>query len=395
MTSKEFHIGFDLAIQQLNSNLFNRLEEEDRDFIINNAIFQFVNGFLDDSSNNDLNFELSKHYYSEISTLLRDDYLPIENYNDYVLCDFPYENILNSDNTIRNGDLIISGVSYKLVSDLGGVDLSPYGGVVNSPVGASFKCDLGYANYNTLNDSVEFKKGSYLCENPLSNTHKYMNLYEFNNPVDIISESTNPKYKILRSTFEDTNSSLKPLNSISNYKILNLKANIEVGNPLTNSVELELGKEYKLKFADDPIDLSTVGGYSSSIEGVVFQCNISRNFTLPDGVQLIETKTIPVELITTENAYLLNDNKYINPDYFLIAEIVNNKLKIYSDEKIVNYVKMSYVTEPIGIDVENNITSNLPIKSHNKILDLAIALSLTRYNMKNASATGQLQNQQQ
>lgn len=397
MTVKELHIGLDLAFQQLNSNLFNRLEEEDKDFIINDGLVNYVNELVHTPSAQLVTSfsEISTHY-SKIHSLLSYYNLPIiSNEGNYLRCKLPVSNMVNEDGLITAGMIIQDGVTYKVAETGGTLNLSPYGGSPTSSGGAIFKCNLGYVP--VIDNEITLEVGKeYLIENTVEDqSESYFRKYVTvsNIYTDIVYPTT--KYKVLSTPFLLQGCSLIPINSIGFFDILRLEANIETDNVQYDIATIERNKYYKVSCLDNvTVNLSGYGGYSQTTNTVVFKATQSGSVALPLSASLIECKNIPVRIVKNEDVEGELNDSYGVTSSSLIAEILESEVLIYSTDKIVlNYATMAYVKQPAKVSYEYNITSDLPVKSHSELLRYVVAKTTQDYMMKNAAATGQMPQQ--
>jgi len=71
MTVQQLHTGLELALQQVNSNLFNRLEPEEKDYYLNEGVNLYLTSLLEfRSDNNVLSYTDIMSRYSKIHTLI-------------------------------------------------------------------------------------------------------------------------------------------------------------------------------------------------------------------------------------------------------------------------------------------------------------------------------------
>ena len=72
LTVQEMHIGIDLGLQQLNSNLFNKIVPEAKDYAINAVLYQYISGIAEDARNavaNEVTYTEIRKFYNQLEPL--------------------------------------------------------------------------------------------------------------------------------------------------------------------------------------------------------------------------------------------------------------------------------------------------------------------------------------
>lgn len=402
MTIQELHIGLELGLQQLNSNLYNRLENEGKDFILNLAINDYVNGFLSipQSKDNIVSFNSIRDYYSSIYSLLKTYYAPVTSRgSNYIYSVLPEGNEYNEDNLITSGGYLYNDIKYKVVSNTGSSDLSKYGGSVSTAVGDTFTSNLGYASLDGNGHLLFEKYGEiYLVENsiPLTLTIE-TNIYRQNfSPLHLQynivhpQETYYPRYKRVKAIVP-TGLTLIPYNDTNYLDIIRIDAMVDTDNIITTGYTVEKGKYYKLtSFVGNTYpNLSAIGGYSAHALDVIFNCTKTTSL-LNSSVMLTETKFVPVRILKNQDVQTILKNTYGLSSDSLISEIKDNGIYTYhNDETYINYIDVVYVKTPCKVNLQYNITSDLNSKVHSDILNLAIGTTISKYAAKNMAASGQ------
>ena len=71
MTVKEMHIGIDVGIQKLNSNVFRNLEPQEKDWLLNEAVYKFINNRISNKTNAiQQGYQSIQKRYDDIESLL-------------------------------------------------------------------------------------------------------------------------------------------------------------------------------------------------------------------------------------------------------------------------------------------------------------------------------------
>lgn len=406
MTVKQLHIGLELGLQQLNSNLFNRLDPEGRDFILNSAIVDFVNSYINsDPSFSEYLVNNQIPIYSLVKSYVNPIYSRLGN---QVVFNLPYANTVNEDGIVVQNGWLYDGVKYKVVAGVG-EDLSDYGGSTVSSVGEEFVADFGYAAIAGTSISVN-DNDTYIVENPgniangnqvLTPNHSYLqeltaNVW-FYNQVDTVihrtSPVTQPRYKRIKAKLIEA-VQLIPLTNNGLFHLLSIKSNIDTGNVLSGNVTFTKDKYYRVYSLGTGLvcpDLTSVGGYNGTNIGVVFRCTNTSTITLGTGVSVIETRYIPVRLIYSKDIEHIKEYSYSLTQESLIAEIKNNKVYVQCDSNTyINSIETTYIEEPCSVNYEYNVTTDLPTSVHNDIVTLAFNKATGQYAAKNFAAAGQL-----
>ncbi len=402
MTIQELHIGLELGLQQLNSNLYNRLENEGKDFILNLAINDYVNGFLNipQSKDNIVSFNSIRDYYSSIYSLLKTYYAPVSSRgSNYIYSVLPEGNEYNEDNLITSGGYLYNDIKYKVVSGVE-KDLESYGGSPNTSINDVFTANLGYASVNPLNNQVVFhhQNDSYLIENnsPLVITTETNITRGIFNPTKLSYTQTHPqetyypRYKRIKA-YLTKDVQLVPYNDTNYLDIIRIDAMVDTDNIITTGYTVEKGKYYKLtSFTGNTYpNLSAIGGYSAHALDVVFNCTKTTSLT-NSNVMLTETKFVPVRILKNQDVQTIIKNTYGLSSDSLISEIKDGGIYTYhNDETYVNYIDVVYIKTPCKVNYQYNITSDLNSKVHSDVLNLAIAKTISTYAAKNMAASGQ------
>lgn len=394
MTIQELHIGLELGLQQLNSNLYNRLENEGKDFILNLAINDYVNGFLNipQGKDNIVSFNSIRDYYSSIYSLLKTYYAPVNSRgSNYIYSVLPEGNEYNGDNLITFGGYLLDGVRYKVGT--GGYELGEYGGPQLSTYGDVFTCSLGYASFSgQTNQFINLTIGdSYVVDNPgnvVSPYNQFRNSFvSVGNLIQSTPINTYARYKRVKAKFV-SGDTLIPLTDNGYLDIVRIDAMVDTDNTLTGVSTLIKGKYYKVS-TDYGINLSSCGGYTSTMKDVVFLCTSSGTYNLNNTI-LIETKFVPVRILKNQDIQTILKNTYGLGSDNLISEIKDNGIYTYhNDETYVNYIDVVYVKSPAKVNLQYNVTSDLNSKVHSDILNLAIGTTISKYAAKNMAASGQ------
>lgn len=399
MTIDEMHIGIDLGIQQLNSNINRSIFKEEKDYILNKVIIDFVYSIFtneETSVSKYISYGDIKRYTNALQKHIHSISLPVTNKGTYVECDLPKG---NSTKELDNEGFLIDGVSYKII-DKGSINLSNFGYEINAGItnGDIFDCNI--SNIISIIGNLELKIGTYKIINAGS--------YDFvgNSSLLVKSNEPNTVFKVFENetlTFTDTNTILKPLRLSPIWESAKLKPINDLKYYLLNSSSsivtkktisygnLTLNNIYRVEqLGDIPIDLSMVGGIKVPTIGYIFTCTSNSSISGIDwesgsnGVSEVEldwgngnalSHIVPavnrLVLIKDVDSYL--QNTYGNIKSSPISTILNNKLRAYTNNKFkIHYIDLVYVIKPISVSKELGIDCDLPEYLHSFIVDIAV-----------------------
>ncbi len=136
------HIGIDLGVQKLNSNVFGKLQPQEKDYFINTTTQDFVKLALTDEKNTIFNAQTYadiREYYERLQVYIRSTQLGITEQlgYGYVYGELPQSITVEP---ISEG-VLTHGVTYR-VKIAGDTDLTSFGYTDPPVINETFVCDI-------------------------------------------------------------------------------------------------------------------------------------------------------------------------------------------------------------------------------------------------------------
>ena len=144
MNIKMMHIGIDLGVQRLNSNVFGKLQPEEKDYFINTVTQDFVKLALTDEKNTVFDVQTYtdiREYYERLQVYISSIQLGLVEELGY---GYVYGELPTSITIVPiSSGVLYHGVTYRIVT-AGTIDLSGFGGNNHAltSVGDTFKCEI-------------------------------------------------------------------------------------------------------------------------------------------------------------------------------------------------------------------------------------------------------------
>lgn len=369
MTWSEMHIGIDLGLQILNSNLFNKLEPQGKDYFLNRVIGNMVseqsNLDIKDTSNSD-SYNDIKLYSSLLQPLIKIQQLDKTSSVD------GYDSIsLPKDISPVISGKLYNGRTYKVII-AGTTDLTSYGAASNpAVVGATFTC-----NIPTLDATALIIGCKYRILTVSGST--YTTVGAINNMVDtefIATDTTAGGTGTVQPLDTipswDGITSLDFVSSDSLYEFISSYSNVDYSQEFSIGA-LKKGVTYKIVTGGTIVGLTAFGSSSNTVEsGYMFTCTVAGTPTWStSGVSMIATKTIVNRLVKVQDIQNFLKTSYGNSITSPLSTMSDGKLLVYHDNKItINTITIVYARQFTKIDSQNNIDCELPVNYHGKIVD--------------------------
>jgi len=375
------HIGLDLALRLNQSQLYNKLLAEEKDYLLNR---QILNMILDDVNReikpNDVitNSDI-RNFYSIIGPLIisesRRDFINGDKYIDISLPK-------NTTAEIRSGQLI-SGRSYKLINP-GTTDLANFG-LQNNYVGSVFTFSPADRVYST-DDNVTWQLNLNIGW-----TYEILRLDEVSftgygasaNQVGV-QFTSNATATLTHNAMRETrlrvvaglpawqgNTALLPNKSFDVLQHLTSRSLIDT-NCTIGQGALTKGNFYRVTAAGTIVGLTGFGSAYDKVEvGYVFLCTES-------GTPLWASSSVTVaEYRQAENRLVIytDIDGMLNHSYGTVISsplcvLMDNKLRVYHNNKFrIFEVRIDYIRPPIRIDSVSNIDCDLDELIHPDIVD--------------------------
>jgi len=380
MNVQEMHVGIDLAQRMVNSNQFQKLEKEEKDFIINKAIGSLVIDSIPTEENqvNVVDDDTIKKQYEILEPLLIEtEYVDFVKGDKYIEIALPKQ----PEVLIQTGQLY-KGYTYKIVTP-GTTDLSMFGCPTNN-VGFEF-------TYKPINIVFAFDGGNYVLPMITGYTYRIKRIGSVNfttrgasaNEVGVIFTSTgnaitqvgnsDAELEILAGLPAWTGgTSLIISKRIDVYALLRTSSLIYTDCTFSAG-SLRKGYYYKVTAAGTISDLVSFGSEHTILEvGYIFLCTKTGTPAWTSGVKLTELVFSPNRLPAVKDI----DNAITHPIGTLasspISTRIGGRLRVYHDNKFdIHKVVVTYVRPPVRVDSIKGINCDLNESIHDTIVDKA------------------------
>jgi len=395
MTTKELHIGIDVALKLYNSSMLGRLLPEEKDYILNKAIVNLVHKTAEDARHSIVNTEsyadITAFYNVLEPFLITKTLLDPTNrgrYNEYNLP--RYLSVIGS-----SGDEIIAGIRYK-VEEVG--------------------------NINTITNMDLYPDVTYI-EDDLLYLEPSIEIYYDNSGVDEFRIYQDIRYEIIRSDGIDFTEYGAPNNDVgtifiasqnhnwslvssnngetklrilghvpstwSNVKLVALKNldffdHIAVNTLIStnklvsesNGIRLQKGTYYKVRVAGEFDDLINFGSEWNNVEkDYIF---VATNNGIPtwstDSTAILEILTnSPCRLVKPHDIASMLEHSYGSTASSPLATFGDGKVQIYHDNKYsIAKAEIIYVRPPVTVDSVAGTEPDLNPNLHPQIVTLAV-----------------------
>lgn len=381
LTIQNMHIGIDLGLQQLDSNVFSKIKPEHKDYAINTLIVQRYTDLLIAAQNarsNELTYSEILKFYNKLAPILTTKKLNVfTGDNRYVYANLPTDEGVN----ISSG-VLVAGVEYKFIQSAGVSGDFTNVGATSTNKGDTFTCTIADMSTNgsdgnlvitaggeyqiTMNNaSVDFTTygalnsavGTWFTATS-SGTISYA-------PINGISTSVS----VLKAAPTSWgNAILAPMTNYGIMGFLSSRSLVDVGRQISSGA-IEANKQYKVLTAGST-NFSSYGGMASPKVGYIFSCTADGTPTW-DGTSVItEVKYVQNDLIKIHDEENFLDHAFGTSINNPISSMSGNTLRIYHDgEFTVNQVEVIYGRYPRQVDYNNSISSELHYNELSKIVD--------------------------
>ena len=385
MTIQEMHIGLNVVLQRVNSNLFTKLLHEELDYFINNVTKQLIRAVLLDEKNtvaNIVGYSDIRQYYDTLHPYIKSIDTPLTESlgNGYTYSTLPSgftTTTQDAASTLKKGikyKVLAPGTGTPNFTNLGAASVASGLWVA----GYEFTCDID----NLSDSSISVVAGE---------------TYRVINPGDAITEfadsglanctagtqwtavadktatgwSNNPTIEQItdQPTIWGTGTIVVAIASDNYFLDISTSSNVDYGNPITSGV-LQYGKQYRIDVIGTT-DLSNHGAYAYTGDNVIFTCTSGSAITWAGGTSLYLTDKYSNNLIKYQDISNMLDNSFGTVVSSPISSMANSEIRVYHENKFeVNRVYLDYIREPISVDWNNSVNSDLPINLHDKVVDI-------------------------
>lgn len=272
MNIKIMHIGIDLGLQAINSNVFGNLLPQSKDYFLNVTIQEFVKLALTDEKNtvfNAVTYADIRSYYEKLQVYIKTVEL---NATEELGFGYVYDNLPTGVvlTTLTSGTLQ-HGIKYKVVV-AGTADLSTFGYAISPPVkGDIFECKIT----QQIGISIPIVSGEkYKIINAHGRDFTIVGAPNSSPGTIFIATSSaasgggaSTSVQNLTKTLTWSNTELIAVSDSAYFMNLDSKSTVTVGNSITSS-SLIKGKRY-IVTVQGSTDLSTVGGIATPDVGYI------------------------------------------------------------------------------------------------------------------------------
>ena len=406
MNIRTMHIGIELGLQELNSNLWNTLQHEEKDYYINRIIENFVRAVAlkeDNDIKSIISYADIQKYYETINPFIRDIITGFINYESegYIECIIPRDNAIGEVDNITG--MLYDGVTYR-VQTPGITDLSGYGyfNEGNQVVDDEFVCNIieitSLASYQIWKgeiyriinnpENIDCTVWGAISNEPGSQFTVNMDAtIESNQVITLKPIAKKPNWDGLDgSEIPDPNpgpgddpglpispTELIAIDNLGKFEFISSESFTPCGLFLNSGV-LEKDQYYGVLITGTT-DLSSYGAYITSMNDInlVFKSILTGTPTWSGGTRLIKLNKVPNRLIKYQDKGTFLNHAYGTLQTSPVSTMIDNKLRIYHDRKFTIFgVYIQYVKTPNVVDYVNEIDCNLPSSIHGKIVDWTV-----------------------
>jgi len=386
MNINEMHIGLELALQELNSNLYNTFQHEEKDYLLNRTIEDFVRAVVLKEENNVRNFisytDIQK-YYEMINPFIRDISIGFTNYQSegFVEGFIPQENEIGE--LTAEEDFLVDGAKYLIVT-AGDTPLASFGyfDSGNQSNNDEFICNIDEIDLSV--DTLDIYKGEKyrIVNNPgggdftsygaITNEPGEEFIVNQDVALDLTAATDDIRLKPLIKLPAWTGVSdtvIRCIDDIGIFGFISSESLVACGLPITSG-ELTKDKYYVILTAGTTnLKVYTGFGTGGNDVGVVFKCLLTGTPTWAGGTRLYEISNNPNRLVKYHDKGAFLNHSYGTVISSPISTLINNKLRVYHDNKFSIYgLKLQYVKTPVVVNYNEGIDCNLPKPLHGKIV---------------------------
>lgn len=374
MTIKEMHIGIDLGLQSINSNVFGNLQKEEKDFYINTTISEFIKAVLLDEKNtiyNLITYADIRGYFEALQAYVKSVELDINVMlsERYVYGSLPSNNSMIE---LSSGNLI-DGVKYKVIT-ADSIDLSDYG-LASAVDGSEFVCKIS----NLVGAAFSLKvSGKYRILNTAGATFPGA----INNTpgevfvatgTSVVGGHASTELEVLeQSPTWETSTKIIALTDIGYYLMLVSRSAIKKNSQSISSGALVKGTKYVVDTVGTT-DFSSFGGWATNDVDAIFVCDTNGTPTWQGSTILKEILTPANRLVKVQDVFQFLDHSFGSAPSSPISIMADNTLRVYyKDGYSIERLYLDYVRQPRKVDINASIDSDLPSSLHPTIVDLTI-----------------------
>lgn len=378
MTIEELHVGIDLGVQRLDSNVFGSIQKPEKDYYINSVTDELLRAVVLSEKNTVFSLltygDINEWYEACQAHIIRVELDPVEQLGQgYYRCTFPQ---VATDVDINSGNLV-AGVTYEIIvagtSDLSGFGYNTYPPVV----GNTFVCTIN----NLVSPTISLRNGGiYKIINSGNidftgltygaDSNKTGTIFTMSGDA-VINSSSDVELEVIEASPVWSKTELRVLGTTDYYLYIRSDSHTETGGVI-NKGNIYRGNRYIVtKDGNTPLDL--FGGYDIYSAGSYFTCTASGTPTWDNLTTLKLLKGQPNRLLKEQDVRNALTNSFGTVITSPIATIRDYGLDVYNDNKFdISMVEMSYIRKPVSVSYDKDITSDLPESIHAKLVSLVV-----------------------
>ena len=395
MTIQEMHIGLDVAQRTLNSNHFQKLEKEEKDFVLNKAIVEIVKKAIPTVENqlNNVDDDTIRQQYNVLDAVLVEkefvDFIHEDKYIEFTLPKIIREQV-------QSGSLF-AGYRYRVVSS-GTTNLTSFGCPDNTP---GFEFDY-------LPDNLVFALDGTFKMNPVIGGRyriKRLGVIDFTNygasknevgvvftsTVNLISNATmtDAELEVISTPpVWDGVTTLAIAKKLDVFEVIRTASLVYTSCSFSTGV-IRKGYYYKVSIGGIISNLTDFGSEYNTVEpGYIFLCTKdgAPNWA-SSGVRLTELMLSSNRLPAVKDI----NNALTHPIGTLasspITTRIGGNLRVYHDNKFdIHKVIVTYIRTPMRVNSIQGVNCDLNEAIHDDIVDKAASYILATQGSPNYQA---------
>lgn len=398
LTVKQMHVGIDLALQNLNSNLHGTFLPEEKDYFLNSVTREFLRLLLyreDPAPRGYLSLTDIKNYYSVLQHYIVNKKLELRKINDiFDVAMFPQLPVRTE---VINTGLLYSGVKYRIITAGTGTELGTTAsntfGAANVPAGSIFTCVIpnvittaGTFSLVVGNIYKIIKRGAVGIDFTTYGAadNNYGTVFTCTTAATAVVDTEISEVEVIAAAPIWNTATIKQVSTINYYYLISSNSLVSGGAPIMAG-KLVQGVSYVVSTVGTT-DFSSVGGYAVNRVGDVFKCTSgvlqstkdkhllsggTGDITWAGGTVLYELKPSINRIAKPEDLKNLLTNAFGTTLNSPLSTMSDLNLNVYTNNNFVVYdVEAMYIKEPISIDFNNDVDSDLPSLVHELLVEL-------------------------
>lgn len=380
MNIATMHIGMDVEMQQLSSEVFNKLQHEEKDYILNDVIVNLLKSALNKDDNtvtSIVSYQDIRQYYGILEPFLRTTQLD----QDHTTGELFDAGILPADLNVAafTSGILYADAKYKVLTIGVAADFSNVGGTSPPVLNDTFTCVI--SNLTTGPAGVTVGNKYRILDNGGSD---YTTAGAADSDVgtvfiaDAVGAGATGTVEVLGAgPTAWGGASMIPVYDTGYHNIIKIDALIECGAKISSG-PLVKDKFYKV-VTPGTLDLTSFGAYRAiSAQNIVFTCIQSASPTWgATGTELIEVKKVTCRLIKMQDTGNFMDHSFGTTTTSPLAIIADNEVRVYHKNTFdIERIYIDYVRSPIEVNYTSSVDSDVRKSLHSFIVKLAARQAL-------------------